>query len=73
MFMSYYNQSPHLRATFHELNNAAPSRVPAVVLKSLKKISGDQSVDQFMEIFRQTVKENWSDPEQAQRIFDHTK
>jgi hypothetical protein len=73
MFMSYYNQSPHLRAMFHELNNAAPSRVPTVVLKTLNKASQGQSADQFIEIFRQTVKENWPDPEQAERIFDHTK
>ncbi|MBD0367457.1 MAG: N-acetylmuramoyl-L-alanine amidase, partial [Flavisolibacter sp.] len=73
LFTNFYNQSGHLRAFFHELNNAAPARVPPITAEALKKVSQGESADQFLNIYFETAKQKWPDAEQVVRIFNNTK
>jgi hypothetical protein len=71
--MNYYNQSGHLRAFFHELNNAAPAWVPAIVSEALGKSGAGQTVSQFHTIFYDIAKLRWgSGPKQVVNTYTNT-
>ncbi|MBD0377347.1 MAG: hypothetical protein ICV51_17180, partial [Flavisolibacter sp.] len=72
LFTNFYNQSGHLRAFFHELNNAAPARVPPITAEALKKVSQGESADQFLNKYFETAKQKWPDAEQVVRIYNNT-
>ncbi|HVO72637.1 MAG TPA: S8 family serine peptidase, partial [Ignavibacteriaceae bacterium] len=71
-FMDFYNQNGHIRAFFHELNNAAPSRVPSLTSKAINKTALGQNDEQFLQTFYHTVKEGWPNPDQVERIYANT-
>ncbi|MET0634658.1 MAG: N-acetylmuramoyl-L-alanine amidase [Chitinophagaceae bacterium] len=76
-FKNHYNTLGHLRGFFHELNNAAPSWMPAIVQRALGSYVPESGAEGFIKELYKKAEEKFQakwpgNPDKVKRIYEKT-